>query len=272
MDDEFDDLTLQRALHGAASTNPDVDAAYSTFVRRARVARRRRTAGWVASVGALAVLLVAAASALPGSDDQRLVPADGTDGTAVDRDASSTPSVAAPLPSGGTADPSASTLPSVTGTDGAAVTIPRPGSAGTVAGTGGSGGTVPSGGGGSTTPTIPPGTATVSKTCTSAGGSLSVKVGGGVMTVVAATPAGGWQLHEVEDEGPGERRATFENSNDDRWRVTATWNGSGITCSTRFDADSSEGDSGDSGDSGDDSGDSGEDDSGDDSGEDDSGD
>lgn len=260
MDDEFDDPVLQRALHGAASTNPDVDAAFSTFVGRARVARRRRTAGWVASVGVLAVLLVAAASALPGGDDQRLVPADSTDGTSVDRDGTSTPSISSPTEVTAPVDPSVSTAPSVTAVDGSAGTAPpRSTPFGTLPTAGGTGATVPSGSSGSTPPTIPSGTATVSKTCTSAGGSLSVKVSGGTMTVVAATPAGGWQLHEVEDEGPGQRKATFENANDDRWRVTATWNGSGITCSTRFDPDSSGGgsddgseDSGDSGDSGDD--------------------
>jgi hypothetical protein len=259
MDDEFDDPVLQRALHGAASTNLDVDAAFSTFVRRARVARRRRTAGWVASVGVLAVLLVAAASALPGSNDQRLVPANSTDGTSVDRDGSSTPSVPSPTEVTGATDPSASTVPSMTAADDTVATAPPQSTpTGTVATAGGTGATVPSGStgsAGSTTPTDPPATATVSKTCTSAGGSLTVKVSAGTMTVVAATPAGGWQLHEVEQEGPGTRKATFENADDDRWRVTATWNGSGITCSTRFDPDSSG---------------SGSDDSSDDSGDDDS--
>lgn len=251
-DDEFHDPALGRALGGLAGPPGDVDTAYAAVRRGVRTARRRRAAAWTVTGGLAVGLMALAAAGLPGGDDtQRLVPAEslGTS-TSVDRDVTTTPGSTIAVP--GTTGPEPTTSPTqpapqpagTTGTTATAGTTDTTGTTGTTGttrttGTTATTTTMPTTSTSAPATTAPSGTTTppaaVTKTCSSPGGSVTVRYSGSTFSIVSTDPEPGWELHEHETEDT-RIKVKFEDGEDGQWVVQATWSNGSITCSAQPDA------------------------------------
>jgi len=256
--DEVDDLALGDALRRMAGPLPDADAALPGLHRRVRVARMRRVSAVAASVAIVAVTGTAVGlSAGRGSD--RIGPSDTpstlpTDSTAGGDSDSGTdnPDNTPGYGTGGGSTPGGTTASTSPG----AGTVPstRPGSGSVPSGStttttiddGGSddGGSDDHGGGsdddggsddsgaagegredttGTTTATR------VSRRCTSAAGAFTA-VFNGTTSATIVSPAAGYSVHEVEQEGDS-AKVVFRKG-ESEVAVEARWTGSLFVCAT----------------------------------------
>jgi len=249
--EEVDDLALGDALRRMAGPLPDADAALPGLHRRVRVARMRRVSAVAASVAIVAVTGTAIGlSAGRGSD--RIGPSDTpstlpTDSTAGDGSGTDNPDNTPGYGTGGGSTPGGTTASTSPG----AGTVPstRPGSGSVPSGSsttttidddsddGGSddhgGGSDDSGEAGegredsnrtSTT------TATsVSRRCTSAAGAFTA-VFNGTTSATVVSPAAGYSVHEVEEEGDS-AKVVFRKG-ESEVVLEARWTGSLFVCDT----------------------------------------
>lgn len=187
---EFDDPQMERLLGGAGGAFPDVNSSYTQVRGRVRVIRRRRH---IVAGTAAGLLMVGGAifAAQGGSSRANLSPATDLATTTVTSD--TTDSTVVP----------GSTTPSN----------------GTVDDHGGTGNTV---GDGVTTTTAASTTTTAavqSATYTSVGGSVTVRLQNGALSLVSATPAAGFTIDSSTSRADRVEVRFRSNDHDSRIRV-----------------------------------------------------
>ncbi|MBI5089872.1 MAG: hypothetical protein HZB15_13700 [Actinobacteria bacterium] len=222
---DFDDFDLGRRLRAAAGSEPDVSAARATLQGRVRRARRRRAVG--TSAAAALVLLSAgtvAAIATRGGDERI-----ETAATEPTTDLSTTSVITTDLPTSSTVPTSvAPSLVPTTVASGSTVAVSPPSTAphGTPIQPPGSNSTttvatapgvdstspVPTS---TSTPTTTPTTAPpapVQETFFSVGGSITVRLANGSLSLVGSpSPAAGYEVN-IEKQDPDEVEVRFESS------------------------------------------------------------
>jgi len=199
---EFDDPDLRGQLGRLSGPFPDENAAYATMQRRLVRAKRRRAVAWSGGAAMSVLVVVAAYAAGTRQSDDSLRPAttggsiDVTAPTTVDSttSTSSTPTGSTVLvPVSPTSVAPGVTTPSATipGT-----TTPRTtGSAATSNPGTSNPGTSPS-----TNPSVTGPPAPVSSTFNSEGGSITVRLQNGTLSLVKADPSPGFEITEQRDE------------------------------------------------------------------------
>lgn len=181
---EFDDHDLAERLRRLGGAMPDAGAAHTQLRRRVTVARRRRAAAWSggAAVMLLAVVGAYAAGSRQGSSVQPATTGDTT--------ATSVPT-SAPTSAPTTADVGATSSP----TSAASTSVP----ASTTLSTVGSGTTAP-GTSTSVAPTTAAPPAPVTSTYSGIGGSITVRLQAGTLSLLSTQPAAGYAVTETRTE------------------------------------------------------------------------
>jgi hypothetical protein len=232
---EFDDPILRDRLSRYAGTAPGDDAAYAGVQSRVRQVKRRRVAVW--SGAAAIVIGVGAAGALTGPDGTKVTvrPADETE-LSTSSSASSASSSSTSTSIEGTTT-IASTVPTSEVTTGSTVDdgdSSGPGSGSGPGGTGPSGGTNATSPTQPTQPTQPVAPAPQDGSRSAIGGTLSVRLTDGSLTILAVTPTTGFGA-DIKDSSGDRIRVEFESA-DHRSRVTAEIANGGIVFTVEEDA------------------------------------
>lgn len=197
-----DDRWLRDDLHRLAGSGPDDDVGLAAVRARSRALRRRRTAAAGAATLAALALVGGLAALRGGEGADELRTADTV--TAPDTSLpSSTAVVTAPQTTGST--PGSTSVPSQPG--GTTASTPTNSPPQTSAGTPSTDtSTVTSTGTSTGTSTVT--TAPVTRTFSSTGGSITVRLAGGALSLVGSSPADGYTA-EVEDDRPDRVRVRF---------------------------------------------------------------
>ena len=201
--DDFEEREIRDRLQRFGGHRPDSDAAYARLQRGVRLARRRRSVSILSGLG-ITVVLAFSAAVYANRSNSSVSPADGgTDAEVTtgnsERATDDTATESTPHTSDGD------------DTSGSANTLQQ----GNPSGNGST--SVPSGGNGPANQ-LPPATTTAvasqvdeTKTGVSQGGSITVSVHGGVLTLFSHTATDGYS-YELEDSEDTRIRVRFENS------------------------------------------------------------
>ena len=236
---DFDDEQLRSEFNRRAGRGVSIAAAHDAVLARAGLVRRRRVA--VAGSGTLIALVVGGLVLLPGVDDGSQAPADTgrpipsvedeividdlpTSTTAPDPNRSEVDAVAPPPPTDSTTTTASSVRPSTTVPAVAATSNPPPATASTAPTTStsphessttttvGASGSSPSS---SSSTSIPVSSvAPFTESYDSAGGSITVAWDGSSFSLLAVTPASGFEA-EIEDQRATRIRVRFRSDDDD---------------------------------------------------------
>jgi hypothetical protein len=207
MSDDLDllDQHLRTELRGSAPRAGDADATLDALTPRFRRARRRHRTTLVTSAAAVVAAFVVGGVALfgPAGDATREVRVPPANRTGQPRPA---PTVSNPLPTTSTPVPTMATAP---GSDDGTPAASPTGALAPAADAQPSAGASPS------SPTAPP--APVEHAYSSDGGSVTVRVADGALSIVSSAPAPGY-TEERHDTGPDRVEVRFHNA-DGEWRI-----------------------------------------------------
>jgi hypothetical protein len=206
---EFHDPDLRQELSRLSGTYPDDNAAFAQWQRRLGFARRRRAVAWATGAALSLMVATVGVAALQSPDRHTLVPAESAEtsdeptsnvATTEAADDSSTAEITRPQ----------STMPVATSPETATVIVEATAAGGdqpdnTVGNQAGS-------------PVTPASAASSTKVINSVGGSITVQQDGNQLTVVAATPAAGFETSDIPH--PGESLEVRFKSSDHESRIT----------------------------------------------------
>jgi hypothetical protein len=196
------DRELGRRFGSLAEERDDTEAVLTGLRPRLRRARRQRRAATVLGIAATAAALVAAVGVLGGTSDRTITTPPASHSTV------STPT------------PTSDTIGS--GTDVPVATNPDPADSAPPAGSDDGSSLSPTAGraddgAANATGTTPTGDATLTRTYTSAGGSVTVTLTNGSVALVSSSPASGY-VQSVHDDGPTRVEVRFTDPNGE-WRI-----------------------------------------------------
>ncbi|MEY2401715.1 MAG: hypothetical protein QOJ08_1826, partial [Ilumatobacteraceae bacterium] len=196
---EFHDPELRQQLGRLSGPYPDDNAAFAAWQRRVVQARRRRAVAWVTGAAMSLIVATVAVAALQSPTRHSLVPSESTESSAeptvsvAEADEPSTVETTMPETSAPTTD-----APETTPSSEVAMEASPPADDGAIAG-----GAQPSGSSnkGQGTPAAPPAPAVDAntQTFTSVGGTVTVRLDGDRLTVVATNASAGFRTEDNTD-------------------------------------------------------------------------